>query len=40
MNQFHIIGAGDATSNPNVSWEGIDREFPKDLNGNPLFPEE
>ena len=36
---FIRIGAGDATSNPNVSWEGIDREFPKDINGNPLFPE-
>ena len=37
---FIRIGAGDAISDPNVYWEGIDREFPKDLNGNPLFPEE
>lgn len=36
---FIRIGAGDATSNPNVSWEEIDVPFPKDANGNPIFEE-
>lgn len=37
---FIRIGSGDATSNPNVSWESMDREFPKDASRNPIFTEQ